>query len=252
MIQSPLSKLALISLLLSSQPKFANASPAYDLIPTEEATQKIIPTSVYPGRLTLIDFSQVKQTIIYIGQGDNSKLIVVPDLPLSSNQATSAILKPIQPLRFPGATTTTKTNVIIKTVNQKGEIFTYNFEINQANQKAKQLGVKIVPRSVATITSSHNSCFLKLNSNRTITANDLNIGLSRAITLGYTQPNDPIVGQIQKFIFLAQNSSADCSIPNLLQQSGVDAAIINAIGEISFARPTTPNLKTEIEQGYRP
>jgi hypothetical protein len=76
-----------------------------------------VQVQVAPGRATPISFSQTDETITYILLADTSRLVHSTDAELETGRAKTVFLRVIQPLRFPGATTTPVTNLMVQTVD---------------------------------------------------------------------------------------------------------------------------------------
>lgn len=202
----------------------------YQQIEQNQATKTAIFTSVYPGRVTTIDFSPVKQTITYIGLGDASRIVYNTDSPINNGMAQTLFLRPIQPLNFPGTTKAKITNLIVKTIDLNKVPHLYNFQIIQSTGTATNLGVQIVKSN-----HSLSSTQINLGNGRTATINDIYIGLQRAISRGYTSPNDPVVKQVRQFLAIAQNQDFnELSLPEIAKQIGLDFAIVVELGKISF------------------
>ncbi|MHC5727312.1 MAG: hypothetical protein ACYTXY_24895, partial [Nostoc sp.] len=102
-------------------------TPAYRLIQRDMAASNRIQVQVTPGRATPISFTQTDEAIAYILVADPSQLVYTTDTDLKSGRATTIFLRAIQPLKFPGATTTAITNLLVQTVDKTGQKRLYNF-----------------------------------------------------------------------------------------------------------------------------
>jgi hypothetical protein len=123
--------------------------------PTVIAAQEIIRVSpkttnqqsmmvkVWSGRATAIDFSLTQQRIISVVLADPSRLVYNADSSIESGQASTLFLKQIQPLKFPGATTTNLTNLFIKTVDFQGQQYLHIFHIVIAQGSPEYRGMWI-------------------------------------------------------------------------------------------------------------
>ncbi|ACK73881.1 hypothetical protein PCC7424_5823 (plasmid) [Gloeothece citriformis PCC 7424] len=213
-----------------SQGVLAQTTPKYKQISQQKALTTLTTTVVYPGRVTTIDFSQTGEIITYINLGDSSKVVYNTDQPIESNLASTVFIKPIQTLRFPGATTTPITNLVIKTINPTSkQSYLYNFKIVHQRGTPSHLGIQITNKTTNTTLKT-----IQIGQGRTASINDIEIGLRYAIINGYTSADDPIVKKVRNFIAIVNNSPI--SISQAAQQAGVDLAVIVELGKISFER----------------
>jgi len=133
-------------------------------------------------------------------------------------------LFPIQPLTFPGATTAKVTNLVVKTIDSTGKKYIYNFGILHSPGQPTHLGVQIV------FTTGTNT--IHLSNGRTGSLDDVEIGLQRAISRGYTRASDPIVLKVKNFLAIARNQNL--SLAEAAKSAGVDLAVITELAKISF------------------
>ncbi|MFN6456107.1 MAG: hypothetical protein RM022_028470 [Nostoc sp. EfeVER01] len=118
-------------------------TPAYRLIERDMATSNRIQVQVTPGRATPINFTQTDEAIAYILVADPSRLVYTTDTDLKSGRATTIFLRAIQPLKFPGATTTAITNLLVQTVDKTGQKRLYNFDIVPVRRNTGYVGIQI-------------------------------------------------------------------------------------------------------------
>jgi hypothetical protein len=118
-------------------------TPAYRLIERDMAANNRIQVQVTPGRATPISFTQTDEAIAYILVADPSRLVYTTDTDLKSGRATTIFLRAIQPLKFPGATTTAITNLLVQTVDQAGQKRLYNFDIVPVRKNTGYVGIQI-------------------------------------------------------------------------------------------------------------
>lgn len=118
-------------------------TPAYRLIERDTAANNRIRVQVTPGRATPISFTQTDEAIAYILVADPSRLVYTTDTDLKSGRATTIFLRAIQPLKFPGATTTAITNLLVQTVDQAGQKRLYNFDIVPVRRNTGYVGIQI-------------------------------------------------------------------------------------------------------------
>lgn len=217
----------------------ATSSP-YQIIDRQTANNGTIDVQVIPGRATSIDFSQTDEVITYILLADPSRIVYTPSAAIG--KAKSLYLRTIQPLKFPGATTATITNLRIETIDRQGQQRSYNFNIVPSKGNTTYLGVRIAPSvlSQPVVVGS-----------RQITADDLEIGLRLAISRGYTQANDPIVTKVQHLIALMYKGTP---IRVAAQSAGVSIPVITALAKIATEQsaPTTPPISNPGAQIRKP
>ena len=236
------------ALTVLTLPTHAIASPrensrgTYQTVDRQTATQSAVTTLVYPGRITAIDFSSTKETITYLALGDPSRVVFQTDFPLDSGTAKTIFLKPIVPLKFPGATGTKVTNLAVKTRDDSGQLRLYNFEIVHYRGTPTHLGIQIVPK-----TGNNNSIDLNIGGGRRASLDEVEIGLRWAIAQGYTPATDPIVSQVRSFLAIARNQ--DLSLVEAAQAAGVDLAVITELARLafeSFPKPLIPSPKGSV------
>ncbi|WP_292849856.1 hypothetical protein [Nostoc sp. NMS8] len=118
-------------------------TPAYRLIERDMAANNRIQVQITPGRATPISFTQTDEAIAYILVADPSRLVYTTDTDLKSGRATTIFLRAIQPLKFPGATTTAITNLLVQTVDKTGQKRLYNFDIVPVRRNTGYVGIQI-------------------------------------------------------------------------------------------------------------
>jgi hypothetical protein len=210
------------------------AALSYQQVEQQVASSKAVDVVVYPGRISTIDFSATREYITYTGLGDRSRLVYSTDLPLDSGSSQTVFLKPIETLHFPGATTTSITNLIVKTVDNQGTTRVYNFQVKHSNSSVANLGLKIVPSKYQ---KDPKNAGIKISNNRTASLDDVAEGLRRAISLNYTSKNDPVVYKIRNFIAIAKNgNSTPVEAASMVQ---LDLAVVTALAELAFEPFTT-------------
>ncbi|MGI0493495.1 hypothetical protein ACN4EG_17065 [Alkalinema pantanalense CENA528] len=115
---------------------------AYQVIDRATATTRTVQVQVAPGRATSISFSQTDETIAYILLADASRLVYSTDADLETGRAKTVFLRVIQPLHFPGATTTPVTNLVVQTVDSTGQNRLYTFDIVHSSNP-RYVGVQV-------------------------------------------------------------------------------------------------------------
>ncbi len=134
---------------------------------------------------------------------DASQVVYSTDAELETGRAKTIFLRVIQPLHFPGATTAPVTNLIVQTVDAKGQNRLYTFDIVHSSTP-HYAGVQILPAIARTQPSS-------VVGNSNITPDQIQTGLSIAIVRGYTSIDDPVVAKIRQLLELMQTENMTVS-----------------------------------------
>lgn len=233
---------------------------AYRLIERDTAANNRIQVQITPGRATPISFTQTDEAIAYILVADPSRLVYTTDTDLKSGRATTIFLRPIQPLKFPGATTTAITNLLVQTVDKTGQKRLYNFDIVPVRRNTGYVGIHIAnaivplqgsklraasatgegiasgtaPRRKAGSESSAiaGQQTLLIDKNRRARVDDIETGLRIAINRGYTNKSDPVVPKVQQVLDLLRNSRV--TIPEAAKSVGVPVEVISELGRIAL------------------
>jgi hypothetical protein len=181
-----------------------------------------------------ISFTQTDEAIAYILVADPSRLVYTTDTDLKSGSATTIFLRAIQPLKFPGATTTTITNLLVQTVDQAGQKRLYNFDIVTVRRKTGYVGIQIANAiaSGTTLRTIAGQQTLLIDKNRRARVDDIETGLRIAINRGYTNKSDPVVPKVQQVLSLLRNSRA--TIPEAATSVGVPVEVISELGRIAL------------------
>ncbi|MCC5625732.1 hypothetical protein [Nostoc sp. CHAB 5715] len=129
-------------------------TPAYRLIERDMAASSRIQVQITPGRATPISFTQTDEAIAYILVADPSRLVYTTDTDLKSGRATTIFLRAIQPLKFPGATTTAITNLLVQTIDKTGQKRLYNFDIVPKCRNTEYVGIQIANALVVPLQGS--------------------------------------------------------------------------------------------------
>lgn len=175
----------------------AISATASDIIQVSPRTPKLT-VKVWSGRITAIDFSLLNQRITSIVLADPSRLVYSTDVSLEQGSARTIYLRQIQPLRFPGATTTSVTNLIVKTNAQQ----TYVFNVVAANGKPDYSVIQLSNRapiydSAQPLTVSTNRAAL---THEAIDLDYVEAGIQVAIDRKFAKADDPLFGKVQNFL----------------------------------------------------
>lgn len=194
--------LLLIALVSPVLPAQAQTS-AYQVVDRNRATTNAVQVQVAPGRATSISFSQTDETITYILLADASRLVYSTDAELETEQAKTIFLRVIEPLRFPGATTASVTNLMVQTVDATGQNRLYTFDIVHSSNP-RYVGVQILPAIAQPRTSP-------IASNLNLTPDNIQTGLNIAIRRGYTAIDDPVVAKVRQLLELMRTENMTIS-----------------------------------------
>ena len=195
---------------------------AYQVVDRTRATTSAVQVQVARGRATSISFSQTDETIAYILLADASRVVYSTDAELETGRAKTIFLRVIQPLRFPGATTTPVTNLMVQTVDARGQNQLYTFDIVHSSNP-RYVGVQILP---AIARSQASSAVGNLN----LTPDRIQTGLSIAIMRGYTSIDDPIVAKVRQLLELMQTENMTAS--EAAQSVGIPLDVLESLARL--------------------
>ncbi|PSB27292.1 hypothetical protein [Stenomitos frigidus] len=182
--------LALSVVLL--QPSAVTAQEMMRVSPTAPTNQQQVMTvKDWAGRATAIDFSAVHQRITSVVLGDSSRLVYTADVPLESGQASTLFLKQIQPLKFPGATTATLTNLLIKTIDAQGKQQLHSFNVVAAHGTPEYSNVQMSRTAAKT-----NSIAPTLSTPELLKR--VEAGIQVAIARRYAMRDDPLFERVRQ------------------------------------------------------
>lgn len=228
----------LIGLVSPGQPVQAQTS-AYQVVDRTRATNSAVQVQVAPGRATSISFSQTDETIAYILLADASRVVYSTDAELETGRAKTVFLRVIQPLRFPGATTTPVTNLMVQTVDARGQNRLYTFDIVHSSNP-RYVGVQIFP---AIARSQASPAVGNLN----ITPDRIQAGLSIAIMQGYTSIDDPVVAKVRRLLELMRTENM--TVSEAAYSVGVPLAVLAELGRLSQEnQPMLPVRRVSSEE----
>ena len=211
-----------MALVVPVSPVQAQAS-AYQVVDRNRATNSAVQVQVAPGRATSISFSQTDETIAYILLADASRVVYSTDAELETGRAKTVFLRVIQRLRFPGATTTSVTNLMVQTVDARGQNRLYTFDIIHSSNP-RYVGVQILPAIARSKPSP-------VVDNRSLTPDRIQTGLSIAIMRGYTSIDDPVVAKVRQLLELVRTESL--TVSEAAHSVGVPLAVLAELGRLS-------------------
>lgn len=230
-------------------PPASQARPATSMVSAQRARLYTSPVNLYPGRNSIIDFAATGEVITYIQLSDLSHIVYDTNAPIDSGAAQVVTLRLIQPLLFEGLTKSAVPNMVISTLDEQGNTYTYLFDLFQNSGRPSQTesnGIAIAPASEVRQTRLFNTVALRPNVLRTnqgeATLEDIEQGLAIAIELGYTPANDPVVADVQEAIALARNGTP---LRTAADQLGLDMAVLTTLGEIGIENSILAPVESE-------
>lgn len=193
----PLISVNLPSTLPISSVGQAIAATTRDIIQVSPRSPSLT-VKVWAGRITAIDFSLLNQRIVSIALADPSRLVYNTDSPLAKGTASTIYLRPIQPLRFSGATTTSVTNLIVKTNTRQ----TYVFNVVAANGKSDYSVIQLshhapVYDPTQPLTASTHRTAL---THEAIDLDGVEAGIQVAIARQFAKADDPLFDKVRNFL----------------------------------------------------
>lgn len=199
---------------------------AYQAVDRNRATTSAVEVQVAPGRATSISFSQTDETIIYILLADASRIVYSTDAELETGWAKTVFLRVIEPLRFPGATTTPVTNLMVQTVDARGQNRLYTFDIAHSSNP-RYVGVQILPAIARSQPAS-------VVSNLNLTPDNIQTGLNIAIMRGYTAMDDPVVAKVRQLLELMWTENM--TVSEAAYSVGIPLAVLEELERLSQTR----------------
>lgn len=184
--------------------------------------QQAMTVKVWAGRATAIDFSAVNQRITSVVLGDPSRLVYTADVPIESGQASTLFLKQIQPLKFPGATTATLTNLLIKTIDAQGRQQLHSFNVVAAHGSPEYSSVQVSRTATKT-----NSIAPALSTPELLER--VEAGIQVAIARGLAKSNDPLFDQVRQFLKGVRSGN---SIQVAASRAGISLALLQKLSRL--------------------
>jgi hypothetical protein len=198
---------------------------AYQVVDRNRAITNAVQVQVAPGRATSISFSQTDETITYILLADASRLVYSTDAELETGRAKTVFLRVIEPLHFPGATTTPVTNLMVQTVDARGQNRLYTFDVVH-NSNPRYVGVQILPALAHSQTSSVG--------NPNLMPDSIQTGLNIAIMRGYTAIDDPVVAKVRQLLELMWTENM--TVSEAAYSVGIPLAVLEELERLSQTR----------------
>lgn len=198
----------------------------YDLVSSADAVRGAIPATLYFGKIISIDFADAGEYITFITPSDRSKFVHNTDIPVSSGQAQTVYLLPVEEIYFKGMYQTSHPNIIVKTINSSGESKQYNFILNFSSGIMTSTGIKIVNPTPSPSGSPNK---IKVSNGQTIGADDIERGLRMAIDKRYVRSDDAVVNKVRNFVFMLRNGT---SVNDALARTRVNPSVVESLDEM--------------------
>ena len=184
--------------------------------------QQAMTVKVWAGRATAIDFSAVNQRITSVVLGDPSRLVYTADAPLESGQASTLFLKQIQLLKFPGATTATLTNLLIKTIDSQGRQQLHSFNVVAAHGTPGYRSVQVSRTAAKTNSIAPTPSTPEL-------LKRVEAGIKVAIARGLAKPDDLLFDQVRQCI---KDVSNGVSMQVAANRAGISLALLQKLSRL--------------------
>lgn len=235
-------------------PSLPTAQQSVAFVSRARAYRYATPVNLYPGRSVMIDF-RTDEVITYIQLSDLSEIVYQTNAPVDSGQAKLITLRRIEDLTFPGQTEAAVPNLLVTTVDAAGEQRTYTFNLVLLSRQPRLAdinGVAIVPaaeaqaerlnllRNEGELVEDPLTVDTLQTSLGQADVDDLARGLDRAIALGYTPADDPVVAQTQAVIELVQ---FDIPLRQAIREVGLPLDVAISLGEIGLENEPLPTVE---------
>lgn len=163
------------------------------------AQQNSTPIKIVPGKSSAIHF-QNEQSISYLILSDRSKIVYSLNAPPNSGDARSIFLRQIEPLSFPGQTTSSQPNLYVVAIDNRGRQKNYEFVIS--NSPENKTKINIIPEKIVE-SKPENVIYTALGA-----ANPYDVlsGLKHKLHKGEISPDSPIVLYANEAITTTLNS----------------------------------------------
>lgn len=154
--------------------------------------------------------------------GDPSRLVYTADAPLESGQASTLFLKQIQPLRFPGATTATLTNLLIKTIDSQGRQQLHSFNVVAAHGSPEYSNVQVSRTAAKT-----NSIAPTLSTPALLER--VEAGIQVTIARGLAKADDPLFDRVRQFL---KDVRGGDSMQVAANRAGISLALLQKLSRL--------------------
>ena len=204
--------------------------PTLNPIGATAALQEGATVKIFPGRASVINF-RTDEFITSITLSDPTYVLYTPNAEIDSGQTTALILRLSDGIAFENLTRSSRPNISITTINQKGKQTTYLFDLEIASglpiPNRDYNGIAIVPDNEAIASNGNGIQTMKGYA----TMNHIERGLRIAIRQGFTVRTDPIVAKVQEVLAQSRNGG---SLMAIAQQVGVPLSVLTTLGELGL------------------
>lgn len=221
-------------------PPATEAMPATSVVSAQRARNYASPVQLYPGRNSVIDFAATGEIITYVQLSDLAEIVYDTNAPISTGAARTVVVRLIKPIYIEGTTRALVPNMVVSTIDEQGNTYTYLFDLYQNLVEARPSqsagsGIAIAPIDEVRETRLFNTVTLRPNVIRTelgeATLDDIEQGLEVAIAQDYTPSNDPVVYAVEQAVAKARNGTP---LRTAASQLGLDLAVLVALGEMGI------------------
>ncbi len=199
------------------------SSSVYSLeIPQNRLLEKTLTLKVAPGKVTAIHFTTGEKIVNYL-LSDETQLIY--NLNASEGEATTFMLREIQPDPIYGATRSSVPNLLLTTRFPDGRTQLYEFLITFDTQIGDN--ERVIRVTAPSYRLGEHRLFTSLGE---ATLNEVKAGLNHVLATQQARSTDPIIQQIRQFLSLANQMP----LQQALNTSRVDIEAVKRLGEIGF------------------
>ena len=195
--------------------------------------------TVNRGLATGISFRN-GETIDFILLSDQSRNTYTLNAPLDSGRAKALFLRQNEKIDFPGATTTTRPNLFVVTIDKDGNQKEYEFIITNQQSTGEGNLVVIEPNTsspAAEIIKPQNKITTSLGE---ASPDDLSLGLETELRRGNLDYRDPTTFMAAEAIALLQQETQ--SVESVLKITGIPLSLLTRLGESGLAEKTRRRL----------
>lgn len=218
-----------LSAILYGMSLFATIPVKGETINIEDkiAQSKPLEISVVDGKASMIIFNN-DQKIIFVLLPDQSRSVYTPNSPIESGEATALYLRKIKSLNIPGATESSRPNLLIETKDTENNTHQYEFNIDVNETAIERDKITIQPalpapepkpKIINTIQTTYGVA----------TPEDIRLGLETSIKLGKVQANGLVAKAVNEYIALTLNG---VSAMDALATTQLPMSVVEKLGSI--------------------
>lgn len=179
--------------------------------------------TVHRGLSTGISFRN-GETIDFVLLSDQSRNTYILNAPIDSGRAKTIFIRQNEKITFPNATTATKPNLFVITVDREGNQKAYDFTIQNSPNSGEDRLLLIEPSKIVN-SLQNNQINTPLGE---ASPDDLWLGLDIALDKGYLDPKDPIIFMVAETIALLEQENR--TLESILSTTQVPLSLLVKIG----------------------